>query len=234
MSITADVKPGDEVRGSLPNGSMVRGDLEQISGDKATIRDQRDRLWTVQLDTVKPTQELEEAKVVNQRQLREDMSHPSYDADEQAIHDELLARGASGASVSEIATATGTRFSEATIQRTIRLLREDDRIALPRPGTDADGSARYFAFPAGKMPAGFKPPQLGIGINEASEQVVLTWLSQNPGVWTVDEVAKGLGLPNKGESIGALVRHKLRDEGKVNVHKDDTRRGRVRISFNKF
>ncbi len=225
------VSVGDEVRGRLPGGSMVRGILKEIQGDKAVIQPERGNPRTVDFSTVQSTDELANAQVVNQRQLREDMARPQYNAEETAIHQELIQRGVQGATVSEIATATGVRANEATITRAIRQLREDPAYELLPVGTDADGSSRYFVFPAGQVPAGFAPPRLGRGINEVSESLLMNWLSQNPGQWTVDEASAGLGLPNKGESISALVRAKLGPEGKVNVHKNE--RGRdLKISFN--
>jgi len=231
---TAAVQVGDEVRGRLPGGIMVTGILQEIQGDKAIIKPERGTtLRTVDLSTVESTDDLAEAKVVNTRQLREDLARPQYNAEEDAIHQELLNQGIKGATVSEITLATGSHSNEATVTRAIRKLRDDPAYELLPVGTDADGSSRYFAFPAGQVPAGFVPPRLGKGVNEVTEAALMNWLHQNPGQWSVDEVAAGMGLPNKGESISALVRLKLRAEGKVNVHKDERGRG-LKISFNHF
>jgi len=117
MLETGNVLVGEEVRGRLPNsGSMVHGDLEEIQGDKAIIRDKRGKLWTVDLNTVHPTDELAEAKAVNQRQLREDMARPPYHLtpEQENIQQTLLLLG--NATIEELMDVTDTKYTEETVR----------------------------------------------------------------------------------------------------------------------
>jgi hypothetical protein len=195
------VSVGEEVRGRLPNGSMVHGDLEEIQGDKAIIRDKRGKSWTVDLNTVHPTDELAQTQVVNQRQLREDMARPSYHLtpEQENIQQTLLSLG--NATIEELMDVTDTKYNEDTVAVVVRKMREDGHIVDVR--RDASGSSRYYV----DQPLGTVPDDEGQGVNVARRDEILAWLRATPGWWYDADIAAGLGLNrNAATSIGRTTR----------------------------
>jgi len=58
---------GDRVRGSLPNGALVRGEIEEIRDGRVSIRDDQGKLWPVCEITVKAADDLPDAVVINKK-----------------------------------------------------------------------------------------------------------------------------------------------------------------------
>jgi hypothetical protein len=223
MLETGNVLVGEEVRGRLPNsGSMVHGDLEEIQGDKAIIRDKRGKLWTVDLNTVHPTDELAEAKAVNQRQLREDMARPPYHLtpEQENIQQTLLLLG--NATIEELMDVTDTKYTEETVAVVVRKMREDGHVVDQR--RDESGSSRYYV----DQPLGTIPDDAGQGINVARRDEIVAWLRANPDWHNDAEIAAGLGLNRNASTSIARTTRTLAIEGILEKRLLENRR-QVRI-----
>jgi hypothetical protein len=75
MTKLADLQVGDEARGQLDGGAMVRGEIQSIEDGIVTIKGRK-----IPIDRVQSTEDIDRGREDNQRQLRDDLRQQQEEA----------------------------------------------------------------------------------------------------------------------------------------------------------